>query len=384
MSDTNSQATAGNDSATDGGTPQTAETTTQSTTTETNGTNAAPTVEEVLKGNNAEALRALLRGNSGRLADSPRDGWTEFDPAQDDEPAPENPDADAAATPGEKPEGEQAAEPSAEEQAAAAKAEADAEAAKPKRDANRVRINRFAEADRAVIARMAEKDGLTIDQARAELIAEGKLPKAETTAATAKAEAAEPGTEIATKNAEIATLEKEIEEAASVFDSVKGAKLQMAHNRALADLGKLEARAEARQSQAQTVAQTQHQAAEAKAGDEAIGMFPDSGVEGSALREAIEDLIDAAPATAFQDPDWPITFAAKAARDIGYVPKATAQPTTLVPKKPVRTASPSPASGSTTGAAPVRPPSIEQQLAEAGSDVTKLKAILRAHGTRNE
>lgn len=261
----------------------------------------------------------------------------------------------------------------------------------PKKDANRVRIGRFAEDDRMVISRMAEKDGLTIDAARAELIAEGKLKAspAEKVADTESSERSAPvaDADIESKTAEIAGLETRIAEAAEAYDTKLLAQLQIEHNRALAALAKLESRAELRAEAEKEQRDVALHAAVAQSEADAVAMFPAAGQEGSDLYEAIADLMAAAPSSAFLDPDYPITFAAKAARQIGYRPaqhEPKAAP--LVPRRPARQV-PQPASGSSAHAAARKPAdtNYEQEMAdaEASGDVRRLAELMdKASGRR--
>jgi hypothetical protein len=376
MQDTTSLATAGNP-ATDGATPPDAATQ----------TTPIPTAEEAIATDNIDAIRALMRASDDVLVQSKR--GTEWEPFG--EPNNENadagtPGAEAETTTTEAMPGE-GAEATAAAEAAEAEAAAAAAKAGPKKDPNRVRISRFAEPDRLTIAHMAENEGMTFADARAALVAEGKLPKAEqATASTAKTETKSEATDaITTKTAEIADLETKMTEAGAAYDQVALTKLTIEHNRALNALSKLESKAEAERGQAQAQEQTKLQSATAQAETSAIEMFPDSGVKGSPLYEAIEDLIDSAKPAAFDDPDWPLTFAAKAARTIGYKPAAVAaakSAPSVVPRKPARPVPVSPASGASAGAVVAREPSNEDQMQAAGNDVEKLRGLLRKVGTR--
>lgn len=355
-------------------------------------TETAPKPEEVLAGDNIEAIRALMRENGNALlqkgAESP---WQGFDDSQPDGETPPDadPDPNATATPGEG-EGEAAAgdttgKPATEQ----AQPPAKTDTTKP---INRVRISLFPEGDQAIIQRMAEKKGLTIDQARQELIAEGKLPKAEASAAAPlKTDAAAPPPKdetadaITTQQGKITELETQIKTAAKAFDSEKVADLQIEHNKALAQLGKLETKAEARQSQARQQAQATHAEQVTHSETSAVELFPDAATPGTPLHDAIEDLMDAAPAEAFRDPDYPLKFAAKAAAQIKYKPAAPKAAVAVVPKKPARPVPPAPASGHAGAAAVTRGPTVEAQIAEAEKtgDVATLKDLLRQHGTRS-
>lgn len=382
---TASPATAENTPATtEGGPPQSSETQTNegrapSTPTEPQ---PIPTAEEAIESNNVDAIRALMRASSGALADPrPKTDWEGFDEPPDEEPAaptaetsPPAPSETPAETPPEAPPTEPAAPPEAQ----------------PKKDPNRVRLGRFKDDDRKVIAYAAEHDGMSIDEAREALVASGEI---QTPAAKSpKAEETPPSTPSAPStttdlDAQIADLETKMEAAGAAYDTVELSKLTRAHNRALAEKTKLELQQERAQETRAAESLTAYQSAEEQARQDATAMFPDAGVEGTALYEAIEDLIDSTPAEAFNDPDWPVTLAAKAARKIGYkpsaeVPKAPAKavPKTLVPQKPARPVAP--AGGATPPAAPAQEPSYEQEVADAGEDPVKIAALLRKYGTR--
>lgn len=362
--DTTSQAQAEDAGATtESATPQTHSATQETTT-------AQQTPEQILAGTDVEAIRALMRENADALVQSKKTSWEEL--GADDEPPGdqpgenEQPADDAEALPGE------TTDPPPPEPDPAEL---------PKRDRNRVRINRFAEDDRAVIARMAETDGLTIDAARAELVAEGKIrPSPAASSAAAPVAAVETAAPIAAQQGVIAELEKQIEDAGASFDMAQLAKLNIAHNKALRELGKLETQAET----AQASGQSQLAAAVEQSAEAALKMFPDAGVEGSAHYEAIEDLMDAADPAAFKDPDWPLTFAARAASRIGPAAAAPAKPApVVVPKKPARPAPPSPASGASQSAGPTRVPSMSERIDAAGDNPAKIAALLREVGTRS-
>lgn len=266
----------------------------------------------------------------------------------------------------------------------------------PKRDPNRVRLARFADNDRQTILRATEK-GIDLDAARAELIAEGVIkaeaaqqpnPDNRQAAANGSPNPAQASDPIAKQQGVVADLEKQIEDAGAAFDTAALAKLNIQHNKALAELGRMEAKAVAAQSQAAATETQRNAGLISESEKAAISMFPDAGKEGSPLYEAIEDLIDAAHPDAFKDPDWPVTFAARAASKIGYKPSAAAAaqtPPPVVPRKPARPVPPNPASGNAAPAEAPRGPNLEQQIAEAESkgDVTTLRRLLRENGTRS-
>jgi hypothetical protein len=339
--------------------------------------------QPVEAGESLEEIRAQLRANSGALA-TPRvatDNWNVLDDAQPTPEEQEQAEADAAAADAAQAEADQTAKAEADAAAADAQAKAEADAAKRK-DPARVRITRFAEDDRKVIARMAEKDGLTIDQARAELIAEGVLSSKPAAASAPSV----PSDDLAAKQTEIAEIEKQIEDAATAFDTPKLAKLQIAHNKALHEIGKLEAKAESAAAESQAQELTKLQTEVNAAAKYATELYPDLDDENSELSQVTDDLIAAAPPSAFVDPDWPVTFAAKAARQINYRPPASAaaapKPTpAVVPKKPARPVPPSPASGATPGATSTKQPTAAEMLEAAGDDPDKIKAVLRRVGT---
>jgi translation initiation factor IF-3 len=397
MSENNSQANAGTTNATDGSASAATETQTNTTT--------APNAEEVLKGDNVDAIRELMRANDDALVQSKRDdpwkGLDEDDTEQTEETETETAETEsnAEAEPGDEATETETHDESTEgkgkpedDAAAKAQAEAEAAAAAKQRDAKNVRLkrDRFGPEVQPIIDRMAEKRNLSFEEAKAELVAEGKLKAESATAAAAppakaKAEPDTTATEISTKQAEIADLEKQIEDAGKAYDTAKLSKLSIAHNKALSELGKLESKADSARAAAQAQEQIKMQSAVHEAEKAAIEMFPDAGVKGSELYEEIEDQIAAAKPEVFADPDWPITLAAKAARAIGYkpaAPAAAAKPV-VVPKKPVREVPPGPASGASLPAGAAKTPSLEERAKAAENDEAALKALLREAGTRS-
>ncbi len=352
-------------------------------------TNPTPVTNHDAEPQTLEEIKALMRQNDDALVRSKADRWTGLTAEEEQQastPATETetPTTTDEAPPVVDPAGEEVPNPEPKPPTETP------ETAKPKKDLNRVRINRFAEQDRMIIQRMGEKDGLTIEAAKAELIAEGKI-KPTTTAAPASTttEKKDETTDaITTKTADIAALEKQIAEAAANFDAVKLAKLNIDHNRAMKDLGVLEQRAEIARSQAQAQEQSTLEVAVEGSKASAVQMFPDAGIEGSELFEAMEDLIDAAPASAFSDPDWPLTFAAKAARNIGYQPSAAKPaapaPLKVVPKKPAVQVPVNPGSGSLApGTTKTPTPEETTKAALDSNDPEKIRAELRARGTRS-
>ena len=376
MSENTSQADAGTTTATDGDQPQAGETQKETTT--------IPTAREAIETDNVDAIRALMRASSDTLLQSKRDPWT--GEIEEETPAAAGPEKPAAeAPPGEEKEPEPTPEEAAAAEAEAAAAEAAKAAASEKHESKNVRLKRerFGPEVQPIIDLMAEKRTLSFEEAKAELIAAGKLPQpTESKAIAATLVKDDAAAEIAAQTTAIADLEQQIEAAGAAFDTTKLAKLNIQHHKALVALSRLEA-AEPQRLQAQAQEHHRVAAATTKAETDAIKMFPDAGVKDTPLYEAIEDLIDEAEEKnpGFRgDPDWPIAFAAKAARDIGYQPPPAA--TAVVPKKAARTAV-VPASGSATGAAATKAPTLEARMAEAEGDPDKLRALLREAGSHS-
>jgi len=370
---------------------------------------------------NLDEIRALMRASSGVIA-GPKDNWTGLDeqqPAREEKPAKSEESEATEAEPGDEEEededeeaqdGEQEEEEEEQEEGEAEEKEEETEGEEeeqeqqqPKgkekdkaektgdKDPQRVRVAKFSADDRAIIAHMAKMDSPSYEGARAELIAAGTLkPKADAAQAEAKAaeaessEATATAKAIETKTAEITALEKEMADAGTAFDTKAIATLTIKHNKALAELGKLESQAEQERSQAQARETVRLQSAVSESESAAVELFPDAGVKDTPLYKKIVELMAAAPRAAFTDPDYPLTFAAKAARAIGYkapAAKADKPPLKIVPKKPAKPVAP--ASGSTASATTRKSTAdTRAQEALAGNDVEKIRAALREKGTR--
>lgn len=383
MSETASPAQAETPPTTDGAQPQAAETPTQTQT----GQDTTPQA-----GDNLDDVRALLRANSGGLVNQPRgDNWHELDAEQEQAP---DADPNAEAQPGaesQQTEGELSEEEKAAKAAEEADAKAKDEAAKAK-NPNRIRINRFNADDQKILQRMAHKDGeLSYDQARAELVEEGVIAKPDASSTAAPAAAAtekksDATTAFEAKQEEVAELERQMKEAATAFDTPKLAELNIAHNKAQRELGKLESKVEAEQQARQAQEQTRQATVEEKSEAAAVAEYPDAAKPGTALYEALEDwLDDPANAALVQTGRYHLIAVKECATAIGYQPPAAAPAKAatppIVPKKPSRPVPPGPASGASTQAPAARTPTPEQELNDAGNDPDKLKEILRRRGT---
>lgn len=383
MDENTSQASAGTTETPAGSTPQTTETQTTTTTTATE-----PTPAEVLQGENIDQIKALLRSNNDGLLRSKEDRWTGFGEEEEPgEPAakPVEETSTAEAKPGKDGKNTETAEPTAEEKAAA-EAAAKTETTKPDAKNLRLRTDRFSGDSKLIIDLMAEDRALTFDEARAQLAAAGKLSTTATApAATARTAPETPQSTgpdpIATKDAEIADLEKQIEEAGETFDTKKLAKLNIAHNKALAERTSLQLKAEQAQAAAQTQGAAQLESAISESESAAIALFPDAGVPGSELYQEIENLLAEASPETLRDPNHPVTLAAMAARNIGYKPTAAPPPAKVVAKSTAR-APIAPESGNTPGATQSRTPSLEERAKAAGDDVGELQKLLREAGRR--
>lgn len=381
------QATAESPATVSGDSPQTAPATTTATTTTATSKVATPprTPEQILEDGTVEEIQALMLEQSARQPKGP----PEIRPGIDDVSAferatPPKPGETAG-------EGEGTTTETAETDTTTATRDPNAPAAQPteQRDPpTRVRIKRFAEGDQALIARAAEK-GISLAQARAELQSEGTIPAQtqETTPARSEAQAQTQQTDAVAQQEGIVTdLERQIGEAAERFDAKEQARLSTQHTRAVAKLSQLENRRDAQAQAQQAQAHQQWESDKTASETQAIALFPDAGKEGTPLHEAIEDLMDAARPEAFADPDYPLTFAAKAAAKIGYKAAAESKAPVVVPKKPVRTAPVSPASGNTPGQGPAagKGPTRDQQLDEAyeKGDVATIERLMNEVGTK--
>lgn len=383
---------------------ETAEAATSEQPTRQTQTESQPTPDQILEGDNVEAIKALMRQDDNANAlvrrgeDDPWSGFDDDNTQAGQQPA-ADPDPQTEAPPGEQPgeaETGEAAPGEAEQEQQQTEGEQQQQTEQPKgkveKEPQRVRIKQFSEADQAIIKRMVEKPGLNIEQAKSELVAEGKLPKPAVQATQqqqTQAAPKDPDAEgITAQEAKIAELEKGMRDAAKAFDAEKSAELAIEHARAVRDLTKLEQRADTARAQQQQTAAQRHTETVSTSEHAAIDLFPDAAKPGTELHSAISVLMAAAPPEAFRDPSYPLTFAARAAAQIGYKPPAAAKKAPpVVPKTPARPVPPKPASGSAApaGGGKTKGPTLEQQMneAEAKGDTEALRALLREHGTRS-
>ena len=162
------------------------------------------------------------------------------------------------------------------------------------------------------------------------------------------------------------------------------------------------------QSEAQSRAASHRDAVIASA-NQAVGLYPDAGVEGKELFEAIDaERIERERTDPefFRNPRWPITLAVEVATDLGIAPQAKSsgsasttanananaaaataaaaaagrQAPALPPKKAARPAPPNPAPGTATGAAQINQEDAlrtELKAAKTSKDATAIKAVMR-------
>ena len=311
----------------------------------------------------------------------------------------ENAALKAEAKPGE--EGEaQTEEPTEQTEEAEEQAEDQRADALPKREPNNVRLkrDRFGADVQPIIDLMAAERTLSFDEAKAKLIAEGRLAEAPAPKAEAKApapEAAPASADIATQEAIIAGLESKLTDAALAYDQKEITRLTIEHNKALAALGKLELKAE-QQAEAHKATQAERQAALeagiAKSEAAALAAYPEVGKAGSDHYEAVLDWQeDPANAELLNRPDWPLLAAAITGAALGKTSAAPAAAPAkkvspvLVPKRPTRSV-PSPASGSTAGeAVKTAAPTLKQQIdeADAAGDIEKLSKLMEVASSRH-
>lgn len=324
-----------------------------------------------------ESARAILRGESAKVTETPPEENDDYDPETGDLKDP----TESGDTPTKEEEAE-TPEAKAEREEAEAKKQADEET-KEKTEPKRIRINRdkVGARDFAIIREM-EAQGITYAEAEKNLYGDTvPKPKEETKAKTdpiaeitAKIEAAKAAKVTARTAMDLDKLDTLNDEITDLREQLRDAK---------EDIRTRET------SEKQTAAQ-QYKAAETASIERVVGMYPDANTEGSphflAMQERAAEIRKTDPAF-FDRPGWPLTLAVEIATELGIAPalkgaakvdpKAKVEP--VVPKKVVR-AAPSPAPGSSTGVPTDQKAVVKAKIeaTQGTSDIGAARETLRA------
>ena len=254
-----------------------------------------------------------------------------------------------------------------------AKGKENAEPGQKKRIA--IKRGRLSDQDFAIV-QLADREQIPLDEAKRRLFGDAPQRKENDETATREETNAEPEVTPDSIQAKIDGLLAERKKATQALDVEKATEL----SDEISDL-KLQKRDLQQQKSAreQTAAQ-RLQSGVVESVTKAVGMFPDSGKEGSELFKAIDAERLARRETDpgfFNKPNWPVLLAIEVASDMGIAPVAAAPtpkggkpakpatPAAAAPKKPARPAPPNPAPGNTTGANQNTEAALVKELATA-------------------